>query len=61
MTKPQIGRPPKDPDGEPMKVRTYRATDAQQSDFKLVGWDAIRTWVTETAAKIRSQKNEKSN
>lgn len=48
------GRKPLSKDGELMKSRPIRMTDAQWEDAKLVGANAIREFVTKQAKKLRA-------
>ena len=50
------GRKTKSSDGELMKTRQVRMTDAQWGDLKLVTPDAMRAWVTKTARAMRRQQ-----
>ena len=54
------GRKPLSKDGELMKSRPIRMTDAQWADAKLVGAPAIREFVTARAKKLRAKDPEKS-
>lgn len=50
------GRKPISPTGELMKPRQIRMTDEQWSDARLVGMEAIRSFVTKAAKKKREGK-----
>jgi hypothetical protein len=57
---PKRGPKPKDPAGEPMKVRNLRTTDAQWDDAKFIGLDRARElWVVD-ANKKRNRAKEKT-
>ena len=53
------GRKPKSADGEPMKSRAMRWTDAGWADVLLIGMDRVRELVAKEAAKVRKQRREK--
>lgn len=38
-----------------MQIRNVRMTDQQWEDFKLVGAQAVREWVTKQARKLRGK------
>ena len=50
------GRKPKSADGEPMKSRAMRWTDAGWADVLLIGMDRVRELVAKEAAKVRKQQ-----
>ena len=52
------GRKPKDKDGELMRPRAIRWTDAQWADVLLIGPDRVRELVTKEAAKLRRQQRD---
>lgn len=49
------GRKTKSASGETMKTRQVRMTDQQWLDLKLVTADAMRSWVTKQARKLRGE------
>ena len=48
------GRKPQDPDGELMRSRAVRMTDAEWADAKTVGMAELRAWVKTRAAQLRA-------
>lgn len=50
------GRKPKSADGELMRTRAMRWTDAGWADVLLIGMDRVRELVAKEAAKVRKQQ-----
>ncbi len=52
------GRKPKSAEGEVMKNRAMRWTDADWADAQYIGMDRVRELTRKEAAKLRKQRGE---